>query len=499
MMDALVIAFRLPDIARKLFADGSLGISFLPVFTQTKQTDPQKAWTLLAVTLFWVFLCTLLFVVAGESLCWVALHDSSPESSVFFTARLTSLLLPYIILVSMAAICSAAMQAQGRFTVSTVAPLILNIVWLLGVLVIAPFLSSDPSKQCTILTLCILAAGIIQFLLHIPFLRSSGFHFRQFFPGTHVLAVASEVCTIFRDFFQKVFGLVAIHLNILTATWIAWFCSNVLKSGHTNISPLRHGAAAAVYFSERILEFPQGLFGLAFALALYPLLCRHAAQHDGDTFKKDLTLGLRIQLMFALPAGFGLMILSEPLVNILFKHGTFTESDAMRTADMIFWLGLGIGAFCVQPTMVRAFYALGNHRIPCRLGLASLLLNMVLGISLIFPMHDSGLTLALALTANIHSIGLLTFFAFKYQWIDIPSLIGSLCRTVAACGIMAAVILVILSLMISMESPHHGIQNDGLRILVCVPTGVLVFFFVHRLLGGPELSILCRGAFRPKE
>jgi putative peptidoglycan lipid II flippase len=391
----------------------------------------------------------------------------------------------------MAAICSAALQTLGRFAISTLAPALLNIIWLLGLLVVIPFCSIEPETQCYLLTICILIAGVIQFLIHIPFLRSQGFRF-----SLNFAAVSSEVKTVFQNFFPQVFGLTSIHLNALSATCIAWLFSANMGGGASEPIrwlggvmnyPLRSGAAAAIYYSERLYEFPQGLIGLAIAMAIYPLLSHHVAAKDFKAFKEDLTLGLRIQLMLAIPAGCGLMLLSDSLTHLLFQRGAFSEEDTIRTAGMVFWFGTGIWAFCALPILVRAFYVLGDIRTPCRLGLAGMLFNIVLGMLLIFPMHERGLAWAMSLTAGIQTLGLLYLFAKKYGHIDVPKLAASFCRTCIASSVMVIAILMMIQTL-----PGAGSLDDLLRIIACTIVGVFVFFVVHRCLGGRELGILFR-------
>jgi len=386
------------------------------------------------------------------------------------------------------------MQALGRFTVSTLVPPILNIVWLFGLLVIVPLCSKEPEVQCYILTICILIAGIIQFSIHIPFLRANGFRFHINFA-----TVSSETKQIFQNFFPKIFGLTSIHLNILTATCIAWFFSggeNVPMRwlGNVITYPLRPGAAAAIYYSERMYEFPQGFIGLAIAMAIYPLLSHHAAGKNFKALSADLTLGLRIQFMLAIPAGTGLMLLSDALTHLLFQRGAFSPADTIRTADMVFWFSMGIWAFCALPIIVRAFYAMGDISAPCRLGLAGLFLNVVLGLLLIYPMQEQGLALAMSLTAGIQSIGLLYVFTQKHGHLDFPALAASLCRTCVASGIMSIVIRIMLPALSGTSS-----LDDLLRVILCTVVGIFVFFVVHRSLGGRELGILFRSGLEKRE
>ena len=493
VMDAFVAAFRLPDIARRFFGDGSLGASFIPVFSQTWQTDRQKAWIILSVTLYRVFLYLFIFVLIGEILCWVAIRYFEPGGRVFLTAHLLSLLLPYLTLICMAAVCSATLQALGKFTVSTLVPPILNIIWLLGLLVIIPRYSTEPEAQCYILTICILVAGVIQFLIHIPFLRAHGFRFRQNLPD-----VSPEIKQVFKNFVPKIFGLTAIHLNVLSATCIAWLFSGGAKEpirwlGSIIDYPLRSGSAAALYYSERLFEFPQGLIGLAIAMSIYPLLASHAARKNYKAMSEDLTLGMRIQFMLSIPAGCGLMLLSESLVSLFFQRGAFTSSDAARTADMVFWFGTGIWAFCALPIIVRAFYAMEDVSTPCRLGIIGLLFNIVLGLLLIFPMKEQGLALAISLTAAMQSLVLLYIFTQKHGHINFPELAVSLTRICVAAGIMT------LTLRLVIQSvPGGGSINDMLRIVLCTVVGIFVFFVVLRCLGGRELGILLRGGLRKR-
>jgi putative peptidoglycan lipid II flippase len=311
--------------------------------------------------------------------------------------------------------------------------------------------------------------------------------------------VSSDVKKIFQNFFPKIFGLTSIQLNVLTATCIAWLFSGGAGQPVRWLfglldCPLRQGSAAAIYYSERMYEFPQGIIGLAIGMAIYPLLSRHAAHKNFKALGDDLTLGLRIQFMLAIPAGCGLMLLSESLTRLFFERGAFTVADTARTADMVFWFATGIWAFCALPIIVRAFYTLGDIRTPCRWGLIGVLLNIVLGLLLIFPMQERGLALAISLTAGIQSIGLLYVFTQKHGHIDFPELATSLCRICVAGGIMTIVIR-----LLAQSLPGTNVIDDALRIILCAAVGAFLFFVVLRCLGGRELGILFRGGFKTRK
>lgn len=499
-MDSFVLAFRLPDVARRFFGDGSLGISFIPVFGKVWNQDRKKASALLTALLCRFLLYLMVFVLIGEVLCWIGLQFFHPDGKVFLTARLLSLLLPYLVLICMAAICSASLHVQGKFFVPTFIPPILNIAWITCIVVIVPMYSSfrgmkiDTDEQTIILAVCILIAGFIQLLIQYPFLKAHGFRFDFDFSKVH-----KEVRQIFHRFFPQVFGLMTVQLNILVASTLAWLFSGQAGDviGWLNgmmTYPLRPGAAAAIYYSERLFEFPQGLVGLAVATAIYPLITHHAAHKKFKAMADDLTLGLRLQFVFAIPAGAGLMIMSEKLAHLLFHRGAFNASDMTRTADMIFWFSTGTWAFCTLPVIVRAFYTLGNTRTPFKATALSAAVNIFLGFILMCWMQEQGLAVAVSVTAAMQSAALLLRFAFKYKLIHMRELAVSIFRSVLATACMGLATIAVMKSL-----PGNSSLDDILHISLGGIVGVTVFFLVLRFLGGRELSILVQGKLKKRQ
>jgi putative peptidoglycan lipid II flippase len=308
--------------------------------------------------------------------------------------------------------------------------------------------------------------------------------------------VRDEIRQIFDGFFPQIFGLMSIQLNLLVASGIAWLFSGpsderIRWLGRVVEFPMTSGAAAAIYYSERLFEFPQGLIGLAVATAIYPLLSRHAANQDFRSFGDDLTLGARILFVLAIPAGVGLMLLSEKLAHLLFQRGAFTPMDTFRTADMIFWFGVGVWAFCALPLIIRAFYVVGDYWTPCRVGFFGCVLNAILGLTLIWPMQEQGLAVVASLTAGIQSVVLLLIFAKRHEHFDFRSFFLSVGRACIATALMAIVVVLTMKLI-----PGQSSKSDIVHIVAGGGVGVFVFFSVHRLLGGRELGILVRGKER---
>lgn len=491
VMDSFVVAFRLPDIARKLFGEGSLAISFLPVFAKTWQQDRRKAWALLSVTLAYVFSALTAFVLVGEILCWIGFSLFPPESKVYLISHYLALLLPYLILIGLAAVASASLQVFGKFSLPAMIPLILNIVWLLTLLIIAPRLTSEPAMQCYILTISIVVAGFLQFFVSFPKLKQFGFKLDFRFKD-----VAKEVRQVFSGFFPQLFGLMSVQLNLLTASAIAWLFAGpqdgmIRWLGALVPFPMERGAASAIYYSERLFEFPQGLIGLTIATVIYPLLSRHATRRDFKSFGEDLSLGMRIQLVFSIPAGLGLMLFSDRLAHLLFQRGAFTPTDTFRTADMIFWFGCGVWAFCSLPIVIRAFYVLGDIRTPCRVGILGGLMNTLLGLTLIWFMQEEGLALAISATAACQFLLLFWCFASKHGHIDFKGIIACIGRAVISAILMTLAIIVIMKTL-----PGQDSVSDILHIVLGGGVGTVVYFTALRALGGRELGVLARGKLR---
>ena len=494
VMDAFVFAFRLPDVARRMFGEGSLSISFIPVFAKLRAKNPARAWQLVSVVLFWVFLLLTGFVLLGEAICWLALLFFEPTSKVYLAAHLMALMLPYLILICMAAIGAATLQTLGHFSVAAMVPIVLNIIWLFGALVLAPMLADDPAGRCYLLAVCVLVAGVVQFAIQLPALRYYGWRFRLNFT-----AVSKEVRTIGRNALPTIIGLMTIQLNLLVGSVIAWGFSGppgipIRWLGRMVEYPLHAGAVSAIYFSERLFEFPQGMIGMAVATAIYPLLSMHAARKDFQALSDDLSLAARLQFILGIPAGMGLMLLSGRLAHLLYQRGAFTQVDTMRTADMIFWFGPGVWAFCMIPLLVRGFYAVGDIRTPPRVGLLCMLLNLLLCLLLIWPFREIGIAIAASAAAAIQAIWLIFLYSRRHGHLRFRWMVSSLLRALTAALTMSLAVG-----MTMMALPGSDSISDLIHILVGGLVGMIVYAIAYRALGGRELGILLRGREREKK
>lgn len=404
VMDAFVVAFRIPNALRRFFGEGALAASFLPVFSrQYHQSGPRAAWTLASTLLVLLASGLTLLVLAGLGVCYVLWQVAGGHPQTSLLLGLTATLLPFMIFVCLAAQLSAMLQTLDRFTLPALAPALMNLCWLVTVVLIAPAVATEPPAQAYVLAAGLVVAMALQVVLQYRGLNRLGFRFQ---PAWH--ASRDALRSIVRDLAPMVLGLAAVQINALADSVVAWLLARPEGGGATfelfgmRIAyPMQSGAAAGLYFAERLYQFPLGVFGVALGTVIYPLLTRHAAEGRFEALRHDLVRGLQLVLAIGIPAGVGLAALAAPAVDAIFQHGQFTAEHAARAARVVAGYAVGVWAYCALLVLVRAFYATGHRRAPVRVGAAAVLFNFALGMALIWPLAEAGLALATAASATL--------------------------------------------------------------------------------------------------
>jgi len=489
VMDAFVVAFRVPNLFRRLFGEGALTASYLPQFAAQWENDRRAAWQLASVA--GLRLAGMLFalVLIGEGVCallWLTLGDRPGMPLVL---GLSATMLPYSILICLAALAIATLHALGEFRLPALAPILLNLMWIAAAVWIAPVYVGDPQAQAFVLAVTVLVAGFVQLGVQWPALRHFGFRFDY-----NPTAVRQQMRQIVAAMAPMLLGLAVTQINTLMDSLIAWGLSSspeesgaVWWLGGAVDYPMRQGAASAVYYGERMYQFPLALLGLAVATAIFPLLSRHAARRQFDRLAADLGFGLRLVLFLAIPATVGLVLLAEPLTVLLFQRGQWdAATDTPRTAQMISAYALGVWAYCALPVVVRGYYAVGDYRTPVRVGLGIVALNFVLSAALIWPLAEAGLAVATAVAAVVQVVVLLGLFSRQVGNVSWRSVLATALRTTVAAALMGGVLLLV-------ERPLGeiaGLAGKIGRVVVPLVLSAAVFFPVTWLLGARELGQL---------
>mgnify|MGYP000045518886 CR=1 FL=1 len=486
--DAFLTAYRIPNLLRRMFGEGALTASYLPVFTAEYARAPQSAWNLAAVLLSLLAIFLGAVVVLSEllfGLLWLRFEDW-PDVQLMF--GLAAVMMPYLMLVCLAAQISATLQARMHFGVPALTPVVLNLSWLAAAWLVAPRVTSDPRRQAYVLAAAIVFAGVMQVLVQLPALWASGFRW-----SFDLSAAWTPLRTVVRNLLPMLFGLAVTQINTFVDGLLAWGLSRAPHDpemipwlGDALRYPLQRGAAAAVYYSERVYEFPLGILGMAVATAIFPLLSQHAARNDRDRLGQDLSLGLRMVLFLGLPAGVGLMLLAAPVVELLFQRGEFTAADAHRAANMLFWYSASVWAYCATPVVIRAFYALGQAHIPVRVAAGMVVLNISLNLLLIWPFAEVGLALSTAICGVVQLAWLVALLVRRRIPLEWTPLAATAVRTIVATGAMAAATAALLWHL----EPKPEIVTKLMRVVVPVLFGIATYCAAYLLVGRRELTTL---------
>lgn len=489
--DAFVVAFRIPNLFRRLFGEGALTASYLPVLTAKRETSPEVARQLASVVVTLLAVLLLGIVVVGEllfGLIWLVWGDAD---GVGLLMGLSAVMLPYLLLICIAAQLTTMLYAAQHFTVPALTPALLNIVWLLAAWTVAPWFAPDQVAQAYVLAVAVLVAGVAQVLVQLPTLRRLGYHFDY-----NWSAARDGLAQIGRNMLPMVVGLAVTQINTFNDSLIAWGLAASADGsqfipwlGEAVRYPMQQGAVAALYYGERMYEFPLGIVGTAVAVAIFPLLSRHAARGDRRQLGADMTLGLRLVFCLGVPASVGLVLLAEPVARLLFQRGNFGPEDTLRAARTIACYAGGVWAYCASPVVVRGFYALNDSHTPVRVATWMVGLNLLLNLTLIWPLAEAGLAVATAIAAAVQMFVLMAIFSGRHARLGWRHLSATAVRTVSATGVMAGVVFVALSQM-----PDTGrLLGNLFRVVVPLGLGGVAYCVVYWLLGGREIGMLVGG------
>lgn len=492
VMDAFVIAFRVPNTFRRLFGEGALAASYLPVVTNLIEHDRRAAWQLVSVMLTWLAVLLAAVTLVGEAVCGVVYWIAHDVPGIGLVSGLTAVMLPYMLFICVAAQVAATLYALSHFTAPALAPLLLNGCWLVGVWGVAPWLAPDHERQAYAVAGAVLVSGVLQLAAQMAALSRRGFRFHYHWPGAR-----QPLSEIVGAMVPMTFGLAITQLNTLVDSLIAW-CLAAPADGAERIAwlggeiryPMAQGAAASIYYSERLYEFPLALLGIAVATAIYPLLSRHAARGDTDALSSDLTLGLRLVLFLGIPAGAGLMLLAYPLSRLLFEHGHFTPEDTVRASRMVVCYGSGVWAYCTTPVLVRGFYALGDRTTPLKVGAAMMGVNLTLNLTLVWPLAEAGLAVATSAAAMGQVVILALIFSRTKIALDWRALGVTVARALGATVAMTAATSATLSAVLS---PHAGLIGQTVQLGLPLTVALMVYLGVYHALRGPELKMMISG------
>lgn len=507
--DAFFIGFLLPNLFRRLFGEGALTAAFIPSYTELIERDPGLAKRFASLTLTLLSVVLVGLTIVGELVLWLIARQLDDGHKAALAIHYARIMLPYMPLICCVALIGGILQVHKRFGPPAAAPLVLNGVIIAAVLLATGLFGRDtPARTvATWVAVGVVIAGVLQLIWQAGvLLRVTGLT-RQFtgcWPALRTMLIMMG---------PMVLGLAVFQINALLDALIAFFFAPALGDtnqlamlGFTFDAPLRNGDVAALNWSQRLYQFPLGVFGIAIATAIFPALAAAAARfterdeaENLDAAKPQAAFvdivrqGLRLTVFIGLPASVGLILVRVPLARTVFEHGDFTTDDALRVATILAGYAASVWAYSMTHTLTRAFYALKDATTPLKISACMVLLNLSLNLTLIWPMGAAGLAWSTATSAAGQAALLLFFLRRRVDVTVDRSVATSWLRSALGSAAMAGVLLPILWLTDPASLPW--LASAGLLVGL-VALGGCVVFAIAKLTRAEEVGWLIRRSAR---
>jgi len=489
LMDGWVIAFKIPNLARRLFGEGAASSSLIPVYSEQLQKNPKDAYKLASTVLTVIFVLLVAIVLLGEAIIWAYYKFFSVHTSTNLKLALTGVMLPYMILICVTAIIAGILNAHRHFAAPAAAPIVLNIFIITSLCFTGWALKTLPRTQVFIVAAAVLLAGLVQIFMQFLPLRARQIHIR---PAWQVDSQPFKKIMLLTG--PMVIGLTATQINTLSDDFIAlWFSGSEDKGlffswfGTQIRYPLWEGAVSHLFYSQRLYQLPLGVLGISLATAIFPVMSAEAARKDLDALRKTISRALRCAVFVALPATVGLLLVRRPLISVLFQRGQFTDNDTKLTAAVLAFYVLGLCGYFYQQIITRAFYSIQDSKTPMRSTLIAVLVNITLNLTLIWLMGTTGLALSTAICSYLQASILIVVLRQRFGTEILNGLPSAIAKTAAATSLMTAA--AILALWLCRNFPEAA-RFDILRLAAAVPSAAAIYLLAAKFLRIEMLSLL---------
>jgi putative peptidoglycan lipid II flippase len=422
--DAFVLAYRIPNVLRRLVGEGSMTASFIPVFTDYMRNRSREETWAFANRLFWTFsviLSALTVLGVIFSPLFVRFFSMFGKNQVQLDAiYLNRLIFPYVLFIGMAALAMAILNCFHIFGLPAATPILLNISFIVFSVAVVWKHFSSPAAA---LAVGVLVGGIFQFFLQVPQLvkRGMNFQFAVSFTDPGIRRVGRLMVPGF-------IGIGIAQINLLVDTIFV------------NAKVMPEGSLVSLYVADRVTELVLGGYAIAVATAILPMMSHQASAGDYEGMKKTFLFSLRIVSFITIPAAVGLVILREPIVQVLFQHGLFVAESTRLTARALLYYSIGLPAFAAVKLIVPAFYSTQDTRTPVRVALFTMLANILLNVIFLFyffaKLKNGGPALASALAGYFNVFTLFVIFRLRFGRLGTRDIAVSLAKIAACAGVM---------------------------------------------------------------
>jgi len=475
--DAFVVAFRIPNLLRDLFAEGALSAAFVTVFTDYEQRlGPEETWRLANNV---VFCCTLLLSILVMAGMWFSpdiVRFMAPDfgevpGKLGLTTLMTRIMFPFLILVSLAALAMGVLNTKGKFFVPSLSSSFFNlgsVVVGVALSLAAPRFGVEPIVG---MAWGALAGGLMQLLVQLPLLWRVGYRIKW------VLDLREPgLLRIVKLMLPAVVGLSATQINIFINTFYASSCAQ--------------GSISWLSYAYRLFHLPTGLFGVALMVATLPLVSRHAANRDLGALRGALQSSLSLAILVTLPAACGLIFLAKPIIALIYQHGHFTALDTQQTAAALALYAIGLVPFAGVKIMVPVFYALDDTRIPVIGSFLTVGANLLIIHLTLAPLQHRAIALSTSLSVMLNFFFLAAVLHRKVKGYQVRELLAKLGKVAGASGIMGLAVYWLYPHFIAWLGA--GLLGRALGLFGVIVLGMGLFVALVSQLKIPEFQELVR-------
>jgi putative peptidoglycan lipid II flippase len=473
--DAFVVAFRIPNLLRDLFGEGALSAAFVAVFSDYHANRSREAmWQLASnVLCFFAVAVSLIVLLAiffsDEIVSIIASGFSAHEGKVALTRTMTVIMMPFLLFISLSAVVMGILNTRGRFFIPSLASSFFNLGSIIGGTSLAFILPTYGYPAIIGMAFGTLIGGFMQLAIQLPSLRRAGFRFIPTFrfndPG---------LIRILKLMIPATIGLSAMQINIFINTKFATLCIE--------------GSVSWLNYAFRLVQLPIGLFGVAISIAALPVLARHASQNNIEALKSTFVSSLTMVLCLTIPATVGLVILSEPIIRLIFEHGVFTSSDTSATAVALSLYAVGLFAYSANKVIVPVYYAINATRYPVIASFMAIAINILIVTNTIDTFQHRAIALSVSATMIVNFLFLATVLYIKTGGYSLRYLGAAMLKILAASLVMGLILLLIYN--------SFGKYGSGSILSQCLFLGgtisgsALLYITLLHFLKVPELTAI---------
>lgn len=472
LTDAFNVAFRIPNLLRRLFAEGAFSQAFVPILAATRTREGDEATHRLvdAVTtvLFWALLATVaLGIVAAPVVVWLM---ASGLAELDTAVLMTRVMFPYIACMSLVALSAGILNTWRRFAVPALTPVLLNLCWIASAIWLAPWLARHGIEPILGVAIGVMVGGLLQLAVQVPALRRIGLLPRIGIAPSSVRAAWAHpgVSRLLRQMAPALLGVSVAQISMLINTQIA--------------SHVAVGAVSWLTYADRLMEFPTALLGVALGVVLLPQLARAGAADDHADYAAMLDWGLRLAVLLALPCAVALLVFPQALVAVLYHYGKFTALDVTATVHALMGYGVGLLGLVGVKVLAPGFYARQDTRTPVRIAIFVLLATQVMNAILVPTLGHAGLALSIGLGALVNASWLLIGLRQRGVYRPAPGWAAFALRVAAGCSVLGGALFWAARHIDWLGLQSQPLQRAGLMAAVLLGVAAL-YFAVLRVLG----------------